>query len=384
MSTAGFDVVVLGVGGIGSATVYHLARRGLRVLGIDQFSPGHDRGSSHGETRVIRKAYFEHPDYVPLARTSFDLWRELEQTMARPLLRTVGLLQGGPESGIVVSGIRQSAAAHQLNVVSWPESERPQRVAMLRPPPGHAVLFEAAAGYLLVEQCVRTHVEAARRHGAVIVCDQEILDWQANDRGCTVRTSGGSYTAQQLVLTLGAGQRDLGKIDGLTLDVLNKQLYWYAFEPTSTWSDAMSALPIFLFETEYGVYYGFPSLDGATIKVARHTGGISISGDPFTAERAEDVEDRQLVERFLRDYIPAVAFRLIRQSACLYTMTPDQHFRVGFHPRHDNVVVAAGLSGHGFKFAPVLGASLADLIVFRRTEHPIAFLNVGSAGAGGH
>lgn len=370
-----FDVVVLGVGGIGSATMYELARRGLRVLGIDQFAPGHDRGSSHGETRVIRTAYFEHPNYVPLAQRAFQMWRQLEALVDGPLLVRTGLLQGGPPQGVVVAGIRQSAARFALDVQTWSHTQGPSCFSWNDVTADHALLFEADAGYLLVEDCVRAHAEAASRYGATMIADQVIVDWQANDRGCSVITSTGRVTARHLVLALGAGQRDLCRIEGLALRVLRKHIYWYAFQPQSTWEPVLSALPIFLFESASGVYYGFPSLDGTTIKVARHSGGVLIADDPFAPTRVQDPADRQLVETFLCDYFANLSFRLARESTCLYTMTPDEHFRVGFHPRYRNVVVAAGLSGHGFKFAPVLGACLADLIEHGSTEHPIDFLS---------
>ncbi len=223
---------------------------------------------------------------------------------------------------------------------------------------------------------------ASEQLGAQLIFGETIDDWQSHAGGCTVQTRNNLYRAKHLVLALGAGQRDLLRIESLELVVLQKHLYWYAFAPHMKWTEAMSQLPIFLFELDQddmgheplSVFYGFPSLDGRTIKVARHTGGTPVWGDPFCVNRSADVGDQQLVEQFLQFRFAEIGFRLDRHSTCLYTMSPDQNFRIGVHPKHSNVFMAAGLSGHGFKFAPVIASALADLIETGRTDYPIEFL----------
>jgi monomeric sarcosine oxidase len=349
-----YDAIVLGVGGVGSAALYHLARRGARVLGVDRFAPGHDRGSSHGLTRMIRLAYFEHPDYVPLLRRAFELWEALEREHGSRLYRETGLVQVGPPDGEVVPGVLRAAAEHGLAVeevsriegLSWPDSMR--------------AVYERRAGLLAVEECVRAHAALAERAHAEIR-RLAVLDWRADGDGVVVETEAGPIRAARLVLTPGAwAPPEWG------VHVLRKSMSWYAAE-------RHDALPAFLFELEHGVMYGFPSIDAFGVKVAEHTGGQSVD-DPLLADREVDPAEQARVEAFLGAHVPGVSRVRTRHETCFYTMTPDGHFLLGRHPRWPQVVLAAGLSGHGFKFAPVLGEILADLALDGATRHPIGFL----------
>ena len=202
MST--YDAIVLGAGGVGSAAVYHLARRGAKVLAIDQFPGGHDRGSSHGETRIIRQAYFEHPDYVPLLLRAYELWRELEGETGTDLLHQVGLLQVGPPEGQVVSGVLQAARLHGLSVESLLDSEVPRRFPGFRVPEGSVGVFEPAAGYLRVERCVLAHLAAARLYGAELKFDAPALNWQAGSSSVQVTTREATYSAGSLIIAAGS------------------------------------------------------------------------------------------------------------------------------------------------------------------------------------
>ena len=201
-----YDVIVVGVGGVGSAALYHLARRNVRVLGIDRFRPPHDRGSTHGHTRVIRQAYFEHPDYVPLLRESYREWHDLEVRAGKPLLHQIGLIEVGPPEGEVVPGVLQAAEEHELAVEPMSAAEIEKRWPGLRVGDGLVGVFEPAAGYLLVEECVQAHLDAARADGAEVLFDTEIESWAANSDGVRVRTVGGvDITAGRLIIAAGAG-----------------------------------------------------------------------------------------------------------------------------------------------------------------------------------
>ena len=309
-----FDVIVLGAGGVGSAVLAELARRGFRVLGIDQLPTGHDRGSSHGETRVIRVAYFEHPDYVPLAQAALARWHKLEQQTGQSLVRPLGLLQGGPDDGSVIRGLARRPDSMAWRLRKMRADECPQCFCLPPQASGHALLLEAGAGYLHVERCVAALTERALRQGAQLITDQRIVDWQSDGGSCRVQTSTAWYTSRHVVLALGSGQRDLGRLPGTRLHVLRKHLYWYAFQPQPAWADTFRNLPVFLFETARGVFYGFPSLDGATVKVARHSGGSLVAGDPFAAPRPADPDDHALVEAFLRDYLSGAGIGFVLQS----------------------------------------------------------------------
>lgn len=221
-----YDVIVLGAGGVGSAAVYALARRNASVLGIDLHPPGHDRGSSHGQTRVIRQAYFEHPDYVPLAIAAYDLWHALEAAVSKTLMTQTGLLQAGPPDGAVVRGVLAAAQQHDLQIDRIAAEEANERFAPLKFASDQSVLWEACAGYLRVEDCVQAHLAAALQCGATLVHGQRIVDWTSDQHGVHVQTDSQSYQARKLILALGAGSHSLWKLPW-PITVLKKHQYWF-------------------------------------------------------------------------------------------------------------------------------------------------------------
>ena len=369
-----YDAIVLGTGGVGSAAAWQLARRGARVLGIDRFPGGHDRGSSHGETRVIRQAYFEHSDYVPLLLRAYELWRELEAVSGIDLLHQVGLLQVGPADGGVVPGVLRSAREHGLEVDELSAADAEKRFLGFHIPREYAAVFERKAGYLRVERCVLAHLAAAKECGAEFRFGVTAKSWQADDRDVRVATDQGDFTADKLILTAGPWAPQMLSSLGIPLQVLRKHLYWFANNDASYRQE--SDCPTYLYEMPGGVFYGFPQIDDLGVKAAEHTGGVSVS-DPLTADRSLDPTDLARVAQFLADYLPGVGRQMLRHSVCYYTMSPDGHFIVDRHPASDRVVFAAGLSGHGFKFTSVLGQVLADLALEGQTELPIRFLRLG-------
>jgi sarcosine oxidase len=372
MSKASYDAIVLGTGGVGSAALWELARRGLRVLGIDRFAPPHDHGSSHGQTRIIRQAYFEHADYVPLLLESYRLWRELERRAGRELLRECGLLEVGPADGIVVPGVLAAARQHGLDVEQLSASQIAARWPAFRVPDELVGVYEPRAGYLHVEECVRAHLVAAQEAGAELRVGVEVLDWSADCEGVVVNTTAGRFTAARLVVTAGAWAGQLLESLGLYLHVRRQVVMWHATDDACAHVDA--GFPCYLFELPAGIFYGFPAIDDRGLKAAEHSGGRPIA-DPSHVDRGLHDGDRAPVEAFLRSHLPAVKTPCREHSTCLYTMSPDEHFIVDRHPEHGQVVFAAGLSGHGFKFAPVLGAALADLALHGTTPLPIEFLS---------
>jgi len=368
-----YDVIVLGTGGVGSAAAYQLAKRGANVLGIDQFPGGHDRGSSHGETRVIRQAYFEHSDYVPLLLRAYELWRELEQVAGVDLLHQVGLLQVGPPEGFVVRGVLEAASLHGLKVESLTADQIPRRFPGFRAAAGSAGVFEPAAGYLKVERCVLTHLAAAKSAGAEFRFGLTARSWQADGRGVRLITDQGDFSAAKLVITAGPWAPQLLADLNVPLHVRRKHLYWF---PTADASyHQASGCPTYLYELPHGVYYGFPQIDELGVKVAEHTGGAVVE-DPRSDPRALDAADLARVEDFLAHYLPGVGRPLAKRSVCFYTMSPDEHFIVDRHPCDFNVCFVAGLSGHGFKFTSVLGEALADMTLNGSTKLPIEFLSL--------
>jgi monomeric sarcosine oxidase len=367
-----YDAIVLGAGGVGSAALYHLAKRGVRALGIDRFSPPHDRGSSHGQTRVIRQAYFEHPDYVPLLLESYRLWRELEQQTGRHLLHPIGLIEIGSADGIVVPGVLRAAEEHGLAVESLTARQIGEHWPGLRASDPLVGVYERAAGYLLVEACVEAHLAAARKLGAGLLIDTAVESWSADDRGILVRTATGEIAAESLIITAGAWADSVLVDLGIRLAVRRKSMFWFATDAAEYASDR--GLPVFLWELPQGVFYGFPKLDARGIKFAEHSGG-RIVNDPLHVDRSVDLAEKQRLIDVLERHLPGVSPRVTDHAVCLYTMSPDEHFIVDRHPEYANVAFAAGLSGHGFKFAPVLGKALAELALDSGTSLPIGFLS---------
>jgi sarcosine oxidase len=369
-----YDAIVLGVGGVGSAALYHLARRGVRAIGIDRFSPPHDRGSSHGQTRLIRQAYFEHSDYVPLLKESYELWHALESITSRQLFHEIGLIEVGPPDGVVVPGVLRAAEEHSIRVESLTAGQIGRRWPGIRADAGLVGVFEPAAGYLRVEECVGAHLEAARAAGAEVVCENTVLSWSSDGDGVRVQTAhGDEIVGDRLIVAAGAWAGQVLSDLNVRLRILRKSLFWFDSDEPNY--DVASGMPVFLFELPNGIFYGFPKLDERGVKFAEHTGGRAVD-DPLTVDRTIDaVEQNRLVE-VMSSFLPGVSSRVTDHAVCMYTMSPDEHFIVDRHPAMPNVVFAAGLSGHGFKFVPVLGRALADLALDGGSHLPIDFLSL--------
>jgi len=368
---SGYDCIVIGTGGLGSAALEQLARRGARVLGLDRFPPGHARGSSHGSTRMIRRAYFEHPSYVPLVERAYGAWKALSDRCGRRLLVTCGLVQVGPGDGPVLSGVRASARQHGLAIEELTAVEVERRMPGLRVPVSSRGIVEPGAGYLHVEACITTQARLAVEQGAEIRIGPAVKSWRAGPRDVTVVTDAGELRADRLIITAGAWSADLLGELGIRLRVLRKPLYWFAARGDAY--DAEQGFPAFLYETPTGIFYGFPRIDPDGVKVGRHSGGREIK-DPLALNLDIDRDDFETVKQFVTNCLPRATGQLRRHAACMYTMTNDQHFIVDRHPATPRVAFAAGMSGHGFKFAPVIGEALADLALTGRTELPLDFL----------
>lgn len=370
MRANNYDVIVLGTGGVGSAAALHLAQRGVSVVGLDRFSGAHAHGSSHGHTRMIRKAYFEQSDYVPLLRRTYELWSQLERSRGEQLYHPVGLIEINPPGGSVVPGVRTAARQHDLPVEEISRRDFAQRYPGFVLPDDYEAIFEQDAGYLLVENCVTAHLQQAASLG-VEFRDTPVGSWSANQTGVSVRTAHGELTADKLVITAGAwAATQLADLD-LGLCVVRKHLYW--FNADDSVYHAANGCPAFFYETPDGEFYGFPRIDEHGLKVGEHTGGAPIS-DPLDDDKSIEIDDLQRVQAFLTTYLPGISTTSREHVVCYYTLSPDRNFIVDRHPEYEHVVFAAGLSGHGFKFTPVLGEILADLALNGSTALPIEFL----------
>jgi sarcosine oxidase len=368
-----FDVVVVGVGGMGSAAVHALARRGARVLGLERFDIAHDRGSSHGDTRIIRKAYFEHPDYVPLLHRAYELWGELEEAASVSLFDRCGFLTVGAPGSASIGGLQACYAQHAMPHERLDGGELAARFPQLRAEPDAVAFFDPLGGYLRVEDCVTTQVAQARAAGAAVRTGAAVTSWEAADDGVVVHTDAEEITAAGLVLTTGAWLRaELARV-GVAVEVWRKVLFWYETAELEPFLPA--ALPTFYIEKDYGHFYGFPSVDDRGLKAAEHLAVTPID-DPDALERALQPGDEAPVGRFVAETFPGVLSGPVSHAVCMYTMTPDGHFVIDRHPLHPRVVLAGGFSGHGFKFAAAVGEIAAELALDGAARLPIGFLGL--------
>jgi sarcosine oxidase len=378
VSVEKYDVVVMGCGGFGASAMFHLANRGLRVIGIDRFHPPHDHGSSHGETRIIRKAYFEHSDYVPLLHRAWDLWAELAEQSQQNLIERRDLMMSGIPGCEVTEGARKAARLHNLAIEELSVEDAGKRFPMFNLPPNHTVTVESTAGILHCETCVGAHLALARDHGAQIRFGETVQNISGSPGNLSVRTDRATYSAAAGVLTCGAWSGQLLEDYAKLITVRRKTLFWHPIK-SEIWSDPVRS-PLFLIDLPEGQFYGFPSVDGQTIKVAEHTGGETIA-DPLMLACDSVANDEQAVSRFVRERLLHADAKSRRFASCMYSMSPDGHFlfdRLSELP----LVVAAGFSGHGFKFSSVLGEAAADLVQQGESSLNLDFLSIDRFGSG--
>jgi sarcosine oxidase len=366
-----FDVIVVGLGAMGGATAFHLARRGLRVLGLERFESGHARGSSHGESRIIREIYFEHPLYVPIVRRAYELWQELERESGERLLTITGGLMIGPRDGTLATGVLASAAAHEIPHEVLSAAELRVRFPGFDPSENHVAVVDARAGYLDADACVRAHLAVAARSGATLQFDERVVSWESDGQSVRVETDRGRYSARRLVISAGPWMEALLPDLDLPLSVERQVLVW--LEPTThvDWY-APTRFPIYLWEYGAGrLAYGFPRLAQGVKAAVFHNGDIV--RDPDSISRTVAPEEIQRVREALQHVLPSVANGALRDAkVCPFTNTPDTHFLIDFHPSFANVLVSSPCSGHGFKFASAIGELQADLLIDGRSRFDVS------------
>jgi len=364
-----YDVIVVGVGAMGSATVAELASRGARVLGLDRASIPNDQGSSHGINRIIRLAYAEDPRYVPLVRRSYERWRKLESAVGETLLVTTGGLDiGGPDSEIV-AGSLASVRTHDIDHEVLEADALMARFPGFAVPPDTLAVYQPDAGFVLSERAIAAHARVALDAGAELHGHEPVVDWDAGDGGVVVRTTIGEYRARKLVVSAGAwAGKVIGQLAGLTVPE-RQVLVWV--QPTRPERYRVGALPVFLLDVEEGLYYGLPEYGIPGLKFGKMYHRREVI-DPDTWDRsAIEPEDLDVLRVAISRYLPDADGPILSLKTCIFTMAPDTHFIIDAVPGTSNVTVVSPCSGHGFKFSSVIGEIAADLALDGGTEHDI-------------
>jgi sarcosine oxidase len=368
-----FDAIVIGVGGMGSAAAYHLARRGARVLGLEQFDIPHDLGSSHGHTRIIRLAYWEHPSYVPLLRRAYTLWRQLERATKERLLITTGSIDAGRPGSPVVRGALEACDRFDLRHERLSSRALRRRFPGYELPEEHVAVFQPDGGFLLPERCVVSHVRAAQALGASVHARERVIDWTFRRGRVQVRTDRGRYEARRLVVTAGpwAGQLIRQLKGRLTVE---RQVMLWTQPVRPDWFQP-ARFPVFYMQVDEGRFYGFPIHGIPGFKIGKYHHRRQ-RVDPVAMHRDVDLKDEAVLRSAIRRYFPQADGPTMAMKVCLFTNTRDEHFLIDALPDAPQVVVAAGFSGHGFKFCSIVGEVLADLALAGATSHDISLFRL--------
>lgn len=372
-SSPAYDVIVAGVGAMGSAACYHLARRGLKTLGLERFDIPHTMGSSHGITRIIRLAYYEHPSYVPLLLRAFDLWDELAATSGRHLLEVTGTIDASGPEEMVFAGSLASCQQFDLPHEVFNSAELTARYPGFHLPSGHLALFQPRGGFLLPEQCISAHVTGALAAGAEVHARERVLGWEPVGDRVRVTTERGVYEAERLILAAGAWMGSLAPaLKGLAVPE-RQVLGWFA--PLAPALFTPARFPVFNLSVPEGRYYGFPEFEVPGVKFGRYHHREEIV-DPDGVNREATPADEAILREALARYFPEANGPVMALRTCMFTNTPDEHFIIDTLPEFPQVIVASPCSGHGFKFASVIGEILADLTQRDGTRHDIGLLRL--------
>ncbi len=366
-----YDVAVVGLGIMGSAALEALARRGLRVVGIEQFTLGHQRGSSHGSTRVIRLGYFEHPSYVPLLRAVYPLWRDLATRAGQNLLTITGIVEIGRPDSEIVAGTLTASRLHDLAHECLDAAAVMRRFPALRLPDDFVGVFQPQGGFLRAQAAGEAFRALSQRAGADIRSEERVLTLEPNGRGMRVHTSRGDIEVARVIVTAGPWLKSLLPSLGVPLQVTRQVPAWFEPKADSAALFAPGRFPVFILQNRDGTFYGFPADGDAGVKVARHH-HLNEAVDPDNVDRNVSTADIDTIRIMLAAHVPGANGRLLDAETCLYTMTPDGDFILDRLPANPNVIVASPCSGHGFKFAPVIGEILADLASTGTTSHDIS------------
>ena len=362
-----YDVIIVGAGSMGMAAGYYLAKQGIKTLLLDANNPPHSYGSHHGETRIIRHAYGEGRKYVPLTKRSQELWNDLQAEVEKELFINTGVISIGKKESIFLNEIKESSRTYDLPIDVLNSNETKEMFPGLSIPSNYEALLEKSSGVLRVEECVSAFKQLAISNHANLVVDSPVISIEYHSDGVTVKTDKDQYYGDKLIVSAGAWTNKLLTELELPLKPLRKTVAWFN-GPNNKYD--YTNFPCFLFDLGDEKYYGFPSFNGNGIKIGRHDSGEMVDPDYFNRNFVH--EDGEELVRVIQTFFPHAIPIATRGQVCMYTMTPDEDFIIDRHPNHENVFIAAGFSGHGFKFASVIGEILSELVISNKTKHDIS------------
>ncbi len=378
MNETDYDVIVVGLGAMGSAASYQLAKSGARVLGIDRYEPPHIYGSTHGDTRITRLAIGEGAEYVPLVVRSHELWREIEKEVGYELLNQCGGLIMGVHSNQGQHGINdflnqtiESAKQYGIGHEELTTEQITSRFPEFNLVGSEDGYYEPDAGFLRPEKCVQANLELAKKYGGKINVGEQVLSFEDNGGFVQVKTDKATYTAKKLIISAGSWVNDFLNDHAETFKVYRQVLYWFDLKDKATY-ETYNKLPVFIWEFGGGAddfIYGFPAVDGAS-------GGLKVATEEYTAETTPEQTKREVTkeeidkmyEKYIKDRLPGLDRACVKAAACLYTVTPDHGFVIDYHPEHKNVIIASPCSGHGFKHSAAIGEVLSQLATTGKSD----------------
>ncbi len=376
-----YDVIVVGVGTMGAATCAYLAHKGVHVLGLEQHTIPNDLASHSGYTRIIRKAYYEHPDYVPLLQRSYELWQQLQWKVGTTLYHETGILYLGHQTSPVLQGCLDSSHLYNIPVEQWSRAKTKDRFPQFHYPEQNWIsLWEPEAGYLDVHESITSFYKTALDDGAEIHEHEHIMEWHQHDDTITIQTDKSTYLTKKVIFTTGAWTQKILPSLISSLKVTRQTLAWQEMPDNAKYTHPH--FPCwFLHDPEKGMYYGFPDADIKDknepfgIKIALHVQGDEVS--PGQMDRSVHIEDEAIIQHFNEQYLPEAIHAPKNYKTCMYTNTPDEHFIIDYLPQSNSqVIIACGFSGHGFKFAPVIGEVLGQMAMGEKLTLDINFLRL--------
>ncbi len=374
-----FDYIVIGVGSMGSSTCYHLAKSGVTVLGIEQFELAHEKGAHSGQSRIVRKAYFEHPDYIPLLERAYQNWREIEKVSGNKMYHETGIFYGAPKGHVIIGNIRSAAAQYHIPLMDSKKGDQLEISALFEMPADYEWIYEPQAGFVETDKAILTYVDEAQKLGAEIHINEKVLGWEVNDEAVVVNTSKGTYTCKKVIVTAGPWSAKLMPTTNDQLTITRQTLMWIKPNVDELFYTPGFPCWFMIDNNQPGAYYGFPITEikddknPIGFKFAYHYPGKET--DPDQVDREITEEDKEPLLNFIDKYMPKAKGQVLGVKTCLYSNSQDEHFVIDSLPEtKGRVCFARGFSGHGFKFVSVIGEIMADLALNGKSDLPIEFL----------